>query len=124
MDEDVRVKLTELRAATPSLEGTTAVYREKTTLALVRRQSIRVDERGVHATVVPVPTRGFVSPFCPTDSWTIGACWEYFWYDRRHWNGSYFVWSLFFDGELIGELKALGEQFTAATALSRGGGDW
>src|SRR5262245_54741087 len=98
MQEPLPDKLNRLGAAIPAAEAAESIYREKGIVALVRLESIRIDEWGVRAVAVPVPAPGLIGPERP---WPFDAAWEVFSFDGGHWSAMYGGWVVFFDPEVV-----------------------
>jgi hypothetical protein len=95
-----------------SFEGHECIYKENT-IFHARVRFIAVNERGVKAEVVPIPSPGLIAPKEP---WLFEMCdWQNFSWDARSWtHGSPLgIMQFFFDQALIREIKQLGEKFSA-----------
>jgi hypothetical protein len=103
-DEKTRkLALLGLRVGLTSFEGRQAIYREGGLLARVRLKNIRVDEKGVSAEVVPIPTPGLTA----RKGWDIYAAWSIFSCHRGQWHAIYVSWTISFDDRRCRAIEAV-----------------
>lgn len=92
-------------------EGAECIYKEGKYICHARVRSIKADDWGINAELVPIPSQGLIAP---TEPWESGTIWECFSCHAESWTcaSSGLVWRVFFDKALIREVKELGRTFS------------
>jgi hypothetical protein len=96
--EDRRDHATDLRAR----EGAIFVYKELPKWFFVAQlETLEVDDWGIKATVLPLPSVGLSSP---PQAFAVSGAWDILSLTEMRWSAFYAGWSMFFGEEIVAQL--------------------
>ena len=81
------------------LEGALAIYREHTGFSCVRVRKISMDDQRLEATIVLVPTPGFLNSRPPT--WRFATSWDTSSFAKDRWSNPYLSVAVYFNEDLV-----------------------
>ena len=98
--EDGRLRGTNLRVR----EGSIFVYSELPKWFFIAQlETIEVDDWGLKATVLPLPSVGLS---CPPQAFSVSGAWKILSLTERRWSAVYAGWSMYFGEEIVAQLKS------------------
>jgi hypothetical protein len=98
--EDRGVHGTDLRAR----EGAVFVYVELPKwLFVAQLKTLEIDDWGIKATVLPLPSVGFS---CPPQAFAVSGAWDFLSLTEKRWSASYVGWSMSFSEEIVAQLTS------------------
>ena len=72
-------------------------------LFVAQLETLEVDDWGIKATVLPLPSVGLT---CPPQAFVASGAWNILSLAERRWSASYAGWSMFFGEELVAQLTS------------------
>src|ERR1035438_486981 len=98
--EDRRVHEADVRAR----EGTIFVYKESPRwLFVAQLETLKVDDWGIKATVLPLPSVGLS---CPPQAFSVSGAWDILSLRETDWSAAYAGWAMIFGEDIVAQLKS------------------
>jgi hypothetical protein len=72
-------------------------------LFVAQLETLEVDDWGIKATVLPLPSAGFS---CPPQAFVVSGAWDFLSLTEKRWSASYVGWSMSFSEKIVAQLTS------------------